>query len=128
LRQGLKGETDNVVPTQVPFTWAHCYCVHRRGISDLVSYLEATDERPAGDPMGGKMYIDGAFGLFRKFHPQNICLVSNPSMSIQKGSNSDLAAERQPWAKGSLRIALETARLARDAIWRQTGIDFRSGF
>lgn len=123
LRQGLRGEKRGVVRTERPFTWAHCYAVRAPVLDDLIGYLSAVIDRPAGDPLGGKMYIDGAFGMFRRQFTDHACVVCNPAMSIQKGSHSNLA---QPDGH-RVSAVLETARRARDEFWRRTGIDFRSG-
>jgi len=44
----------------------------------LVAHLEQAVNRPVGDPLGGKLYIDAAFTLFRRFNPDVVALVANP--------------------------------------------------
>lgn len=118
----LAKKPTGVVPTTLPFRWAHCYAVHRRGLDHLISYLEATAERARGHPEGGKMYIDGAFSLYRKLYPDRICLVSNPVLSVQKGTTSNLGKVRAYDAYTLAQPLLNATRSLRDNIWKQTGI------
>src|SRR5947208_2648046 len=55
--------------SDAPFKWAHCYAVNFSVMPRLVDFLRATIERPVAHPAGGKMYIDGAFSLFRQQNP-----------------------------------------------------------
>jgi glycosyl transferase family 25 len=101
------------------FFWAHCYAVHRRIMPRLISYMRQTIEREAGSPLGGKMYIDGAFTLFKRTHPDVICLVSSPRLSIQRGSSSSL--NNPAWYARSriVNSAVGMARYMRDEAWRR---------
>jgi glycosyl transferase, family 25 len=107
------------------FECAHCYAVHSRILPRLIDYLEETIEAPIGHPRGAKMYIDGAYNLFRKFNPDVITLVANPLLCIQRGSPSSLANghwyDRQP----VIRPAIKVARAMRDECWRWTGWSVR---
>jgi hypothetical protein len=67
LTHQLKDQPAGLIRSNLAFKWVHCYAVHQRVIADLVAYLEAVMERPAGHPDGGRMYIDGAFNLFVLF-------------------------------------------------------------
>jgi glycosyl transferase family 25 len=100
------------------FFWAHCYAVHRRVMPRLIEYMHGTITRPAGDPLGGKMYIDGAYSLFRELNPDVVCLLSSPRLSIQRGSASSLS--NSTWSSGTLlsETVTETARYVRDELWR----------
>jgi glycosyl transferase family 25 len=100
------------------FFWAHCYAVHRRIMPILIPYMRATIERDAGDPLGGKMYIDGAYTLFRHMNPGMTCVLASPRLSIQKGSPSSL--NEPPWYAGSRIVGalMERARHVRDEAWR----------
>jgi hypothetical protein len=101
------------------FFWAHCYAVHRRIMPRMIDYMKSTIEREAGHPLGGKMYIDGAYTLFRQTNPDIICLLSSPRLSIQKGSASSLNTPQ--WYDGNnVFAAVRTAaRFARDEAWRR---------
>jgi glycosyl transferase, family 25 len=103
------------------FYWAHCYAVHARVLTRLIQYLEMTLERPPGHPLGGKMYIDGAYTLFRKLNPDVVSLVANPVLSVQRGSQSSLAGERWYDRQVVARPVAKAARAMRDECWRWTG-------
>ena len=105
--------------SDAPFKWAHCYAVNCRVLPRLVDYLKATIERPVAHPTGGKMYIDGAFSLFRQQNPDIVSLLAAPSLSSQKGSPSNLSA-RNWYDKNPLtKPIVATARAIRDELWRQ---------
>jgi len=121
LTTELKALTIGLPRYSGPFYWAHCYAVHARILPRLIGYVEETIDRPSGDPRGGKMYIDAAYTLFRKFNPDAVTLVANPVLSLQRGSKSSLGDGR--WYD---RIALtrpvgQGARIMRDECWRWTG-------
>lgn len=111
-----------VYPTTAGFKWAHCYAVHRRGIKPLRDYLRLVNERPAGHPEGGKMYIDGALHHFRKQFTDHICLVSNPVLSIQKSSDTNLGQTQDPRHRGAVPWVKSVVRDAKDELWRLTGV------
>jgi glycosyl transferase, family 25 len=107
-----------------PFYWAHCYAVHHRVLDKLIEYLEQTLQRPHGDPLGGKLYIDAAYTLFRKFNPDVFVRVANPVLSVQRGSPSSLAKPRWYDKIGLTQSLANAARSARDECWRRTGLTF----
>lgn len=106
------------------FDWAHCYAVHTRILPRLIGYLEETLHNPPGHPRGSKMYIDGAYNLFRAFNPDVVTLVSNPMLSAQRGSPSSLAQGRWYDRYCLLGPAVNLARAMRDECWRWTGWTF----
>ena len=106
-----------------PFYWAHCYAVHAGILPRLIGYFEETIDNPAGDPRGGKMYIDAAHTLFRKFNPDVVTLVANPLLSAQRGSPSNLSKHRW-YDTNILSHAVGLARELRDEYWRWTGRSF----
>ena len=110
-----------VYPTQTGFRWAHCYAVHRRGLRSLRDYLQLVARRDAGHPEGGKMYIDGALSHFRKQFSDHICLVSNPVLSIQKSTDTNLGQMQDPLHQGTVPLLKGVARQAKDELWRRTG-------
>ena len=117
-QQALRSHEPGLVPFVGDFKWAHCYCVHARALPQLVEYFEETLVNPAGHPRGGRMYIDGALSLFRRFHPEVVSLVSNPNLSSQKGSPSNLA--NGSWYDRSVitRPLVGVGRSVRDEVWR----------
>ena len=125
LRRELRGVQASVVPTLHEFHWAHCYAVQDTSLMELVEFLELLMSRPTDHPDGGKMYIDGALYHFRADCTQKPCLVSNPPLSVQKGSDSNLAGPSNPGIFSLARLPKTTARYLRDELWRRTGIHVR---
>ena len=101
------------------FNWAHCYAVNRSVMPRLISYLKDTMERPVGHPLGGRMYIDGAFSLFRQQNTDTISLLSAPRQSSQKGSPSNLAGRKWYDKSRLARPIITVARAVRDELWRR---------
>jgi len=120
LKRELAGRERGLIPHTAGFIWAHCYAVNGPALGELIAYLELTAERPIGHPLGGRMYIDGAFTMFRQQHPHRITLVSNPVLSVQKGSPSNIAGTGWYRALGPLQPLLGAARALRDQWWRLT--------
>lgn len=118
LRAELQSYDRGLVTYSKPFKWTHCYIVHRHTFAPLTDYLEATMRRPTGHPDGGRMFIDGAFSMFRNRHPEVRTLVANPALSIQRGSPSSLAQRRAFDRWPSLTIPVAAARRVRDEFWR----------
>lgn len=104
------------------FYQAHCYAVHRRCLPVLAGYLQETLVNPAGHPRGGKMYIDGAFALFRKWYPEKVTLIASPSLCRQKGCPSSLAHRRWYDSVSVIRNAAQGIRAVRDEFWRRAPI------
>jgi hypothetical protein len=63
-------------------------------IAALVEYLETMLRRPAGDPAGGPMHIDGAYCWFRRSHPEVSTWLANPPLGFQRSSRTDVHALR----------------------------------
>ena len=124
LKHELAGFKRGLVPHTAPFTWCHCYAVHARVLPRLLSYLESTESNPPGHPSGGKVYIDGAYNLFRKFNPDVVSLVANPVLSLQRGSVSGLGHNRWYDHYRIVPSLVFQARVVRDEIWRRTGLHF----
>ena len=117
-QSALRSHPTGLVPFKEEFLWSHCYCAHARVLPQLVQYFEETLLNPPGHPRGGRLYIDGAFNLFRRLHPDVVCLVSNPNLSSQKGSPSSLA-NRSWYDRATVFKPLVTAgRSLRDELWR----------
>jgi glycosyl transferase, family 25 len=108
------------------FFWAHCYAVHRRIMGPLIDYMRVTIERDPGNPLGGKMYIDGAYTLFRRLNPSAICLLSSPRLSIQRGSPSSLNSPTWYAGRKTVGTFINSARRVRDEAWRHGLLDITS--
>jgi glycosyl transferase, family 25 len=117
LTKELAGQPRGLIPPTADFYWAHCYAVHARVLPRLVAYLERATILPSGHPEGGKLYIDAAFTLFRRFNPDVVTLVANPCLSIQKGCFSSLN-NRRWYDIAATRGLVSAARSMRDEWWR----------
>lgn len=56
-----------------------------------VPYFEAMQARPAGDPAGGPMHVDGAYCWLRGAYPDLTVLASRQPLAGQRSSRSDIA-------------------------------------
>jgi hypothetical protein len=83
-----------------------------------VAYLERAVDLPAGHPDGGRLYIDGAFTLFRRLNPDVVTLVCNHALSIQKGCPSGLNDPKWYDNVALTRPFVSLARRARDQWWK----------
>jgi len=90
-------KVEPAVPARlIPYpTDKHIITTHFYGVSGLVAerlvrFLEALQQRPAGHPLGGPMYPDGAISTFRQQNPDVVTLVACPSLGWQRSSPSDL--------------------------------------
>jgi hypothetical protein len=63
-------------------------------LPELIAYLEAICGRPPGHPDGGPMHVDGAYGLFRRAHPEFRTLIAIPELGYQRASRSDITPVR----------------------------------
>ncbi len=70
------------------------YALNKSVLRPLRDYLEACLIRPAGDPIGGPMHVDGAYSMFRHQNPQFTTLISMPSIGHQRSSRSDVFANK----------------------------------
>lgn len=97
--------------TTGPLRCTHGYAVRSRVLPALTDYLAACLARRPGDPAGGPMHVDGAFTMFRGFHPEVVTYRASTSLIIQRSSRSDVAAPRRAdallpaWLLGPLRAA-----------------------
>lgn len=73
---------------------AHFIGFRGPAIAEVTSFLEEVLERPPGDPRGGPMHVDGAYGWFRFLSPSKITLVSVPRLGYQRSSRTDIHALR----------------------------------
>lgn len=127
IGHSLRGGTSTrVTPDLAQFTgdllWAHCYAINKSILPRLTDYFDYTLHAPTGDPKGGKLYIDAALTLFRRQNPDVVCLVADPCLSVQKGSQSNLGKGKS-WAGRNLPQALSFARAIRDECWRHGLVD-----
>jgi hypothetical protein len=120
LKSELRGCPTGLVSHKASFIWAHCYAVNARVFTKLIDYMEITSRRPPGHPLGARMYIDAVFTHFRALNPSVITLVSNPVLSLQRGSPSSIAGHGWYPAIRWMHPIINLARAARDQLWRLT--------
>jgi hypothetical protein len=89
---------------------AHMIAFHPRCIARLVAYLEAMLDRPAGDPAGGPMHVDGAYKWFSK-EPGIIVRHAMPPLGNQRRSRTDIHALK--WHDRTPVVAQAVAALRR---------------
>lgn len=106
------------LPPQVEFIWAYSYAIRAQILPRLIEYLELSMSLPAGHPQGGKIYIDAAYNLFRRFNPDVRALAATPALCMQKGCVSSLSGPRWYDRPRSTRPLLSLARRSRDYWWK----------
>jgi len=94
---------------------AHFYAVHRSVLGRLIEYLEQCLVRPEGDPVGGPMEYDGALSMFRRWNPDVVTLIAQPSLGGQRSSRSSIHARRVESVPG-VGAVLEMLRKAKRAL------------
>jgi hypothetical protein len=82
------------VDPERPIVTTAFVAVNGQHIAALVDYLEAMLERAPGDPQGGPMHIDGAYGWFRQSHPEVSTWLATPPLGFQRSSRTDVHALR----------------------------------
>ena len=93
--------TRRVAPTLVelepgePVMTTHMVAFQGDVIERLILFLEAMLARPAGDPEGGPMHVDGAYTTFRRRSPEVVTLAAHPVLGDQRSSRSDIG--RTAW-------------------------------
>jgi len=90
-------------------------------IDALVQYLEAMLKRPAGDPDGGPMHVDGAYCWFRRSHPDVSTWVAVNQLGFQRSSRTDINPlrwyDQVSWSVG----LVSKLRRLRNKLRRQRG-------
>lgn len=69
----------------------HFICFRGEAIPLARDYLQEMLKRPAGDPQGGPMHVDGAYQWFRGAYPDLACFIATPPLGVQRSSKSDVA-------------------------------------
>lgn len=76
----------------------HFYGVTPEFARAVGDYMQSCTTRPPGDPIGGPMYRDGAFSMFRQRHPELTTKLAIPPLGGQFSSRSDLTPKNyQRW-------------------------------
>lgn len=69
---------------------SHCIGVKSAVAGEIVDYLEKMLDRPAGDPNGGPMHVDGAYSWYRKINSARKTILSVPEIAYQRSSVTDV--------------------------------------
>jgi hypothetical protein len=85
----LDAPIQQVAPTDVIGT-THFVGLSAPWIGIAAEYLEAMLGRPAGDPRGGPMHVDGAYSWLRAAHPELRTWVATPQLGDQRPSRTDI--------------------------------------
>lgn len=89
--QAVDPQGDLVVVTpEEPIICAHFIAFRHSAMVKLVPYLEAILSRPAGDPAGGPMHVDGAYNWFRRAHPELVTLAARTPLGYQRASQTNI--------------------------------------
>jgi glycosyl transferase family 25 len=102
-----------VVPPESAVLGLHMVAIKSTVMSELIAYLEAMLERPAGDPGGGPMHVDGAYGWYRHAHSHRRTVALQPPLGYQRASRTDIHALRwfdRTWGFRSLASALRSMK------------------
>ena len=80
-----------IVPPVEAIRTTHCLGLRGGAIADCASYLRRMLARPAGDPAGGPMHVDGAYSWFRRENSGHVTVATVPPIGLQRASRSDIA-------------------------------------
>jgi glycosyl transferase family 25 len=93
VEQALRGQPSaellEAQPNELIGT-THFVTFQGAAIAAAVRYLEAILARPAGDPDGGPMHVDGAYNWFRRANPQFKTVLAIPELGFQRASRTDI--------------------------------------
>ncbi len=73
---------------------AHFVAFNGPVIGRLITYLEATLQRPPGHIDGGPMHVDGAYSRFRADNPAVRVFAAIPELGYQRASRTDIHSLR----------------------------------
>ena len=104
-----------VLPPSTSVMGTHMFAVQGAVAREALDYFRAMLARPAGDPAGGPMHVDGAYSWFRKSHSGVATLLCSPPLGYQRPSRTDVHAtkwfDRVPVVRGIVQ-ELRKARAA----------------
>lgn len=83
----------NIQP-EVAVQTSHFLALQGPTVRAAADYLAAMLRRPAGDPAGGPMHVDGAYSWFRRAHPSVRTWIATPPLGYQRASRTDIHALR----------------------------------
>ena len=113
-RDGLvESQPDELIGT------THFVTFQGEAIPAAVRYLEQILERPAGDPEGGPMHVDGAYNWFRRANSQFKTVLAAPELGFQRASRTDIHDLRWYDSTPLIRECVAGLRLAKNALKRR---------
>jgi hypothetical protein len=94
------------VPPQREVATSHFIAFHGTAIAGVAATLRLLASRPAGDPNGGAMHVDGAYNWYRRLHPADLAVAAVPELGYQRSSRTDVHRlgwrDRAPLLKDAL--------------------------
>jgi hypothetical protein len=105
-----------LVDVQQPIWLAHCVAMRGDALRALPAFLRGVMSRPAGDPQGGKMDVDGAYTWLRSAYPHFKTYVATPEIAYQRSSASDISQkwrDRVPLLREAMSLGRKLRNLRR---------------
>lgn len=94
-----------VVPPRQALGTTAFIAINGAAIGPTIQHLETLLERPAGDPRGGPMHVDGAYSRLRAAKPAWRTLAAIPELGRQRSSRTDIHQlrwyDRLPGVRGA---------------------------
>lgn len=103
------------VPVEQGIGCTHFVAFRGTAIARVASYLEAQLARPAGDPAGGPMHVDGSYSWARR-ELELKTLMALPEIASQRSSRSDIAIGRWWDRIAGLRELVGLARAVKNRV------------
>jgi len=73
---------------------AHFVAFRGAAIGEIRQMLEEMLTRQSGDPRGGPMHVDGAYGWYRNASPGKATFLAVPQLGYQRSSKTDIHSHR----------------------------------
>ncbi len=118
LRGQVQGELLEAQPDELIGT-THFVVFQGEAIAAAVRYLQAILARPAGDPAGGPMHVDGAYNWFRRESPQFKTVLAIPELGFQRASRTDIHDLRWYDTAPLIREGVACLRLVKNVLKRR---------
>ena len=80
----------SIIASEQGVLTTHFLGVQKPTIGRLVEFMETLLSRPAGDPNGGPMHVDGAYTWYRRLNPEDVTLAAVPELGRQRSSRTDI--------------------------------------
>ena len=100
---------------QQPIWLAHCLALRGEALRAAPAFLRDLMSRPAGDPRGGRMDVDGAYNWLRRAQPHLGTFVATPQIAYQRSSASDIRMRLRDRCTAGARSAVDGAQAAQPA-------------